>query len=303
MDIENLYRDYNIQTASSSDKHYREGWLNCKCPFCSGHEGFHLGFHLQDEYFVCWRCGSHPQKITFSAVLGVGIRDVGAILQKYSFVLRSPRKTPKVILKPFHLPSGIEEIFPQRHRMYLEKRGFDPDKIISKWGIKATGVYSKLENINYRHRIIIPYVWGGEIVTFQGRDITGKHPLKYLACPEIREKRNIKTIVYGNSKEWGDLGIGVEGVTDVWRLGGLAVGLSGIKYKSRQVREIAKIFKRFVVIFDPEPQAQVQADKLVADLRFRGVDAFKQVLGSDPADMNQADADALIRQLKTWRVK
>jgi len=56
-------------------------------------------------------------------------------------------------------------------------------------------------------------------------------------------------------------------------------------------------FKEVTVIFDNEPQATAQANKLVAELRFRGVKAKRVDIVSDPADMSQDDANYLIRYI------
>ena len=50
-------------------------------------------------------------------------------------------------------------------------------------------------------------------------------------------------------------------------------------------------------MFDDDPQAKLQATKIVAELRFRGVDAFKVDIEGDPGSMKQEDADYLVKQL------
>jgi hypothetical protein len=302
MNIEQLFRDYNIPTAPTSHRHYREGWVSVECPFCSGNQGYHLGYNIAEDYFTCWRCGWKSKSTAISGVLRLPKHQLNTILAQYDYTPKIIKKTARANIKPFKFPSNTEPLT-NSHRRYLINRDFDPDKIVTEWGILGTGMFSRLDNINYNKRIIIPYEWNGKIVTFQGRDITDTHPMKYLACPEVREIQNIKTILYGKQSAWTDVGIGVEGVTDVWRLGYHAVAVSGIKYKPQQVRLIAKNFKRFFVIFDSgtdnseEKQAQQQARKLVAELKFRGVDAINLCITGDPGSMKQDDADALVRQL------
>jgi len=183
------------------------------------------------------------------------------------------------------------------HRKYLIRRKFDPDKLEREWGLLGTGPVSRLDRINYSRRILIPIHWDGKLVSFQTRDITGRSELKYLACSLEREKIPHKTILYGKQEAWNDTGICVEGVTDVWRLGPAAFAVFGIEYKPQQVRLIAKTFHRVAVVFDDDPQAVVQADKLVAELRFRGVDAWRVDIVGDPGDMDQDDADYLVREI------
>ena len=153
------------------------------------------------------------------------------------------------------------------------------------------------KSINFKHRLIIPINWGSKTVSFQSRDITNKSNLKYITCPKGIELMFHKNILYGNQSKWGEFGICVEGDTDVWRLGNLSFATFGIKYTFAQLRLIANTFKRVAVCFDPDPQAIEQAEKLVADLRFRGVDAFKVDLGCDPGDLPQNEADYLVKNI------
>ena len=63
------------------------------------------------------------------------------------------------------------------------------------------------------------------------------------------------------------------------------------------MRLIAKTFKRVPVMFDDEPQAVIQANKLVADLRFRGVDSFRVDIKGDPGSLSNEEAKYLLKQL------
>jgi hypothetical protein len=73
--------------------------------------------------------------------------------------------------------------------------------------------------------------------------------------------------------------------------------VSGIKYTSKQLRLIARLFKRVPVLFDDDPQAIVQANKLIADLKFRGVDAFRVDIKGDPGSLSNKEAAYLRKQL------
>ena len=118
-----------------------------------------------------------------------------------------------------------------------------------------------------------------------------------MACPGDRELIPHKNILYGKQEAWKETGICVEGPTDVWRFGINSFGTSGIKYTPKQVRVISSIFNRVAVCFDDDPQAIIQANKIVAELRFRGVDAFRVDIEGDPGSMKQEDADYLVKQL------
>lgn len=299
-DILQLYQDYSVDYKTEGHKHCRPGWVNTPCPFCisePGHEGYHLGAALDGSTFYCWRCGWHPPVKAISALLKIRYDDAKQLMYQYLGIVSHTQTTiPKVRTKVHKHPSGTTELQPQ-HVKYLESRNFDPDYLVQEWGLLGTGPVSMLDGINFSYRILAPILWNADEVTFQTRDITNRHPLRYLACPENREIMKHKHILYGKQNKWGDIGICVEGITDVWRLGEFSFCTFGIKFTYAQLRLISNTFKRVFVIFDDESQAQQQAKELVADLRFRGVDSERIVIKGDPASMPQNEANYLVKTL------
>ena len=297
MDILQLYNDFNIPYITEG-KNYSEGWINTRCPFCDD-QSSHLGFNIDNNYYNCWRCGTHPVLLTIAKLINVSEQEARIIIKQYGFSLSSISvKEPVVRIraKAHRLPSGTMPL-QSNHKRYLEKRGFDPDKLEKQWNLLGTGPLSKLDNIDFKHRIIIPIFWDGKQVSYTSRDITNKNKLKYITCPKDRELIHHKNILYGKQSKWKETGICVEGPADVWRLGIDSFATFGIKYTPKQVRVIAKIFKRVAVIFDDDPQAILQSNKIVAELKFRSVDAFRVDIEGDPGSMKQEDADYLIKQL------
>jgi len=234
-----------------------------------------------------------------SKLLKITIPSAYSIIKKYGMVsyMTKPTNTKiKLRKKSFRLPSNTDSLS-QIHKNYLEERGFEVEKLEKEWNLLGTGVFSKLEDISYKNRIIIPFEWNGEMVSFDSRDITNKATNKYMACPKDREIIEHKTILYGNQKKWSDVGICVEGPTDVWRLGPSAFALSGIKYTRKQVREIRKAFKRVIILFDDDPQAIIQSHKLMVDLQLTGVEASEINIKGDPGSMSQEEANYLVKQI------
>ena len=296
MDIIRLYQDFGIEFKTEGHKHCRPGWINCECPFCTGNAGLHLGWNLQDEYFICWRCGWKPLVLTLSALLNIPEYEVRKLLPQYG--ITRTVISHKIIEKiDFSFPTNTKEL-QSNHRKYLLSRNFDPDKIIEKWHIKATGPIAMLSKYNYKFRIIIPFEWNGQIVSFDARDITEKQLNKYQACPAEYEIKGHKQILYGNQEKWNpDIGICVEGPIDVWRLGKLAFATSGIKYTHEQVRIMANTFKSIAVVYDDDGQAQIQANKLISELKFRGVNAWNVKIKGDPGGLLQNEANKLVKQI------
>jgi len=298
MDIIQLYQDFNIDFVSEGHKHCREGWVNIECPFCTGNPGYHLGYNIEEEYFHCWRCGGKFAPVVFSKILNLPHYKLNDILKPYDVVLNIKKKKKPKPKKDFKYPSNLINLG-NNHVRYLQDRNFDPYHLINLWDLKATGPISKLDKIDYKHRIIIPYHWDNQVVTFDSRSISknATDTIRYIACPLKRELVPRKDILYGLQVYWKDTGIVVEGPTDVWRLGTSSCATSGIQYTNKQLRLLAKTFKRIAVIFDDQPQAIIQANKLVADLKFRGIDAFRIDIEGDPGSMSQEDADYLIKTI------
>ena len=299
MSIQQLYQDFHIETASEGHKHNRPGWANVACPFCSGdNPGYHLGFNEDDTYYFCWRCGSHQVIPTLSKLLGISYDESRRLSKEYDIyhATKERKISPQIRLKTHRVPSDTGKM-KKNHRQYLKKRGFDPEKIEKDWGVLGTGPVSQLDKINYKHRLLIPIYWNKQRVSFQTRDITNRQSLRYISCPKNRELIFHKHIIYGRQEKWTEAGICVEGVFDVWRLGFPAFATFGIEYTEVQVRIIAHAFKRVTVIFDDEPQAQRQAQKLVAELKFRGVDAWNVKIKGDPGKLSQCEAKELVKSI------
>lgn len=299
MSILDLYNDFGIPYVTEGTKHSRAGWVNTSCPFCSGNPGTHLGVHLNSGRSSCWRCGGKSIYKVVMKLAGVNFNDAKDLIRKYkvtSSKVTVPSQNRKIRFKPHKLPSNCEELQKQ-HIQYLEKRNFDPEKLQKEWGLLGAGPVSYLDEISYRHRIIAPIIWDGTQVSFQGRDITDKSELKYLACPKARELIEHQTILYGDQSQWGEVGICVEGITDVWRFGPKAFGVFGIDFTLRQIRLIAKAFKRVFIVFDDDPQAIKQGEVLKSELEFRGVEAHQEIIVGDPGGMDQAEADYFVKQL------
>lgn len=303
MPLLDLYQAYGIEVASEGHKHARPGWINTVCPFCTGTEGFHLGFNTRSTYYFCWRCGPHPIAASLVKLLRISYTQADELIKVYrlrsktSFGQKEPTQV-KVGGKPFKFPSDVIDLYGP-HERYLKGRGFDSGMMASIWQAKGTGPVSKLDGIPYDHRILIPIYWQDKLVSFQTRDYTGKQE-RYMACPEIREIVHHKHILYGHRSLWAkSRAIIVEGVFDVWRLGVNACATLGTGYTPQQMRILGQLFHELVIVFDPEPAAQSVAKKLKEELQFRGLKVqIYNDLKTDPGDMSEDDAQHLLKELK-----
>lgn len=311
MDIVRLFADFHVPIASPGQRHHRQGWVNTPCPFCTGNPGNHLGYCTdpRSEFFgrfVCHRCGGKGTLRVLARLLRV--EDEGrllAMMAKYGGAvpirhLPPPRreKVPRTADLPPQMRC-LREV-PGAVR-YLLGRGFNPEELGRDWDVRATGPGAVVRGkdgggLDFSYRLIIPVYRHGKLVTYQGRDWTGKSPRKYLACPPWAEGWPIKELLYGLDGETGDEVVLMEGVTDVWRWGrGGAVACFGIKHRPAQVRELARRWDRVRVAFDPEAAAQGQARRIIRELEEWGLEVSKMRLpkGMDPGDMTREDLKSL----------
>lgn len=304
MNLTKVLDHLHITYQTEGHKHCRPGWANTACPFCTGNPGLHLGLHISQPRAYCWRCGGHPLYKTLSKLSGMPANEVMAICRQYVGVAPSPRADHLITVrrKAFKFPQGAAAL-QISHKKYLRGRGFIARQLEKEWGLLGTGPLGKLDLIDYRYRIIAPIIWEGKVVSFQARDITGKAEAKYKACSKDREQIHHQHILYCHPEiDWSLPIIVVEGITDVWRMGRQAVGVFGIDFLSQQVRALSKKKKqggddRVVILFDKDPQAIKQGEKLTAELSFRGMDCRQEIIVGDPGDMNQEQADMLVKDL------
>jgi hypothetical protein len=309
MDITELYRQFGIAYAEygSGDRHATQGWVNCRCPFCAGSAGMHLGYKLDKAYWRCWRCGYHPPIETIVALCRVTTGQARELnWQLWQAVGRAPRRrevgsSKHIRIEKYRRPSDVWRLRPS-HARYLASRNFDPEQIASQWFVASTGPAATLGHVDYSNRLFIPILWDDREVSFQTRDTTGKAKVKYKACLPVFEAVHHKHIIYGRPDLWTPTGIAVEGVTDAWRLGPQAFAVFGIEYVTQQVNLIRGLFDRVMVVFDAERQAQKRAKTLAGRLMGAGVDAevYRLAPGQDPGGMADDDARHLVAEVQRW---
>lgn len=298
MNFEQFCQDHNIPIAPEGHKHGRPGWIQVECPLCVGNAGYHLGYHIEKQYFNCWRCGWHTMLEAIKGLLQCSDQEARHQLMLYKGVER-PRqleeRKPKEKDVKVQLPLGTKPMT-ALHRKYLRQRKFDPDELEKEWGLLGTGPLGP-----YKFRIIAPIYFEKKLVSYQGRDVTNKSKLRYMACASENEARDHKECLYGYDLVMGDTVVVVEGIADAWRLGPGAVATFGVKYKLGQVALLRKFKRRFILFDNPtyDPEAGVQAHKLANLLT--AFDGTTEVLTledwKDPGVMPQEEADALMRDI------
>lgn len=272
-------------------EHSRPGWVQVNCPFCDSRK-FHMGFNLQAQYFSCWRCGFHPFKETLSLLL----QRKSFNPQLYYSVSIPKHGSPLRIqgVETCILPSSNKQRMSLPHSSYLKSRGFLPKQLAEQWGI-----YSANHIGDYKHRIIIPIHYEGEVVSFTSRTACKNVQPKYLACAASKEVVSRKSVLYGIDQAWEhgrDGVIVVEGPIDVWRFGFGAVSTFGTQFTKSQVGLLNR-FRKVFIIFDPEKEAQKSANKLARQLVNCDIVEVIDLVTSDPGDLAQGEADEIKKEL------
>lgn len=287
-------RDYNIDHVIQGHSRARPGWVQIHCPFCAGSRGYHLGINLLGEYSSCWRCKGKSIPAVVQALLNCSWPQAYQLVKQYNGRTRLPEKYQKKIKtnKNVAWPTGTDKMT-DRHAAYLINRKFDPDWLEEIYGLRGTGPVGE-----YKHRIIAPIFLNGQMISYQGRDITGKSDLKYKACAEIDEAYDHKNSLYAVDLVKGTSAVIVEGFADAWRLGPGAIATFGTAFKAAQVKMIYERFNRVFLLYDAEAQAQKSAKDMGLKLSVAGVQVELLLLDEgDPGEMSQDDANHLSREL------
>jgi len=260
-----------------------ESWISLQCPFCADRSN-HMGINEDGDFFSCWICkekGSIAKLVMkLERCSWDRARAITGIIIPKGMKIKQPGKV--CILPPE--AGDLTDL----HKSYLKvDRGFDPNEIIRKYGITGTGPTG-----DFAYRIIIPVYYRKKLVSFTGRDITGKQTLRYKACPVEESVVPCHHCLY-----WIDharnTAIVVEGPMDVWRIGDGAVALFGNEATPSQMLALSK-FQRVFVLLDSD--AWSYGTKLAKNLSTRNANvSLIQLDSGDPADMDQDDVQHLRR--------
>jgi hypothetical protein len=288
LNIEQILKDYGIYYDSSVNP----GWLNINCPFCRD-SGKHLGLNLSGEYSHCWKCGGHRLEKVFQAVLHLTPQAyqelIGIYNIEYAVRTRLNRKQPKAVT--LELPGN--DLNPTEKR-YLQKRGFNPDFLAEKYGLRGGGIVGR-----WKFRIIIPVLVNKQPVSFTSRDITGKQQERYKNLPVEESVIDPKTIFYNVDNANGKRVCVVEGPTDTWRMGDGFICSLGTSVTPSQINFLSRYYEEIFLMFDPEPEAQKKAQKYAEGLAVIGKSVWKIDIehDCDPGDLTDEQAEQLRREL------
>lgn len=261
-DFQGLFAEIG-EHITTSGKNVIPGNVNIRCPFCSDQSN-HLNCNPDKETVFCWKCGNHS---LWDLLDTIGTKARAYYLEKYRQGKKTKARYPgtKAVAAACKMPSTEPELNP-RACQYLKSRGFDPVELQQLYDIRSTGPIGA-----HKFRVIIPVYYRDQVVSFVGRDYTGRQQLRYKTAGREEEAVHHKSILYGlDACEDLDTVVVVEGIMDAWRLGPGSVATFGTTVTAAQINVLVGLQKSIVVLFDNEPEAQQKAKELQAALQLLG---------------------------------
>lgn len=263
------------------------GWTSLNCIFCIDHAN-HLGINLKSKVYTCFKCGEKGNAIKLiQEIDGIPTSQALQIIKEYVGGIYTPRE--KQYQSKVKLPVNILKEFPKEHKDFLIGRKYEPDYVIRKYNLMATGFIGEFNN-----RIIIPVFHNNRMLSYVGRDITGKSKIPYKNSPDTKSIKDPKHCLY-NLDSVHDTAIVVEGIFDAWRIGDGAVATFGTKYTHEQLLYLKNI-KRVFVLYDAD--ATSLAYRLAHDLSAIVKEANVIELDEgDPDNMSENDVKHLRKEV------
>jgi hypothetical protein len=179
------------------------------------------------------------------------------------------------------------------HKLYLLRRGFDPDVLQEQWELEGIGRHGG----DLSWRVYIPIIFRGERVSWTTRAIGEKVKHRYLSASAEQEAYNHKELIYGIDHCRHSI-VAVEGPADAWNVGPGAGCLFGIDFTPAQVLLLSQ-FPIRIICFDSSPDAQRRAEELCEQLApFHGSTKRVELDAEDPGKAKPREVKALRKLAK-----
>lgn len=294
-DIESYLESRRVEFWTEG-KNVTRGWINIKCPWCPDPSN-HLGINLSNKKISCWICSVKGTAIKLiSKIDRCSFKNVLQTVKKFSSVQYNKEKSLDISdlterKTQVSLPIVAKRKLLPIYRAFLEQRGFNTEHIFNKYDLLCNGPIGK-----YKHRLIVPFYKNKRLVTFSARDVTGRAAVPYINHPIKESILSTKETLY-NIDNCFETALVLEGFIDVWKVGDGACATMGTKWTAEQA-SLLYSFKRVLVLFDTEPEAQENAEKLCFDLSSHI--PHPEVLeldAGDPGDMNEDDINHLRKEV------
>jgi hypothetical protein len=286
-DIEKFLQYNNIPIRYKGEN-VSKGELGVCCPFCiksgRGDTNFHMGINPDNGAYSCWRypkthagrkmeklvrmfleCSyEEAYKIVYdTAPVDLIVTDnlvdiVNKLFDKKSAPKQESDKAPKELLFPSEFIDIKSTGVTKKFYDYITSRGFvDVDKLIKKYSLFCA------LNGKYANRIIFPFCYQGELVTWSSRTLDQDLNWRYLDLEVEKSVIHVKQLLYNYDSiiEGGNLLVITEGLFDCIKLdyffskGNRATCLSTkhmTTNQGHQIRRLSKVFNKIVIFMDSD---------------------------------------------------
>jgi DNA primase len=243
-DVQEYLDDRGVIWASEG-KNISPGWIGMNCPFCRDASN-HFGVNMETMKISCWKCKKKGTVLNLiMAIDNCSFKRAITTLPKYvrtnfAHLVKKIRTPSEKVL----FPSCTNEKLLPIHEKFIIGRGYDPIKIQRKYDV--LGVGPTLDD--WKFRLIIPVYMKGELVTYVGRDTTGKLEVPYKNAPIEKSVLQAKHCLY-NIDSVKDTAVAMEGLLDVWRFGDGGICTFGTQFTTEQLI-LLKGIRRLFILFD-----------------------------------------------------
>lgn len=237
-DIELFLQEHNIDYRLAGNN-VAKGNLNIDCPWCKDSKGkFHMGINIDKLVYGCWKDTQHRgNKLAYliSCLIHCSYKRAKQIIGESKIKIDGEISLNATLNRLLYKNSNnttcesndregydLSEFdtfktisYDSNHYNYLTTRGFDDIMLlIDKYDLR----YSTLKS--WKDRVIFPIHINDQLVTWQGRDVTGKAYLRYKDLSKDKSKTFLKSCIYNydNLVNGGDILYVCEGIFDAIKI-------------------------------------------------------------------------------------
>jgi len=270
------------------------------CPNC-GAENNHFGINRMSKSGNCFVCGKYISLPEFIKLkLNITWSETYNIIRNFSSeIIEIEYRTAN---NNVQFPTNIKSTPIKMAVKYLKKRGFNAEFIHNEYHLAYTGgdsfLKTKETTSNFNYRIIAPIIMNNKLVSYIGRDYTEQRSPKYMQ-PLIESCITTpKNSIYNyDALKQHDNCIIVEGITDMWKLGGKTIAVMGKVVTTEQIAFLAeKQINTATILFDEggRPEAETLAYNLTGIVSQVKI---AELEGGDPGDLDSIEAITIRTQL------
>jgi len=279
----------------------KKDWINFDCPFC-GDSNKHLGVNLSNNILNCWKCGPKGNISTIVKYYeNCNFYEALEVIEKYQNTTRLTdftfyeRERKKSLTIPKHFQKLIWPNIPKIVLNFVNKRGFNPEILF-----QEKELYYGTHLGDFKFRLIIPIYQEKTLVTYIGRDVTGKSSIPYLALDETLSVYPTKELLYGYDEITpGSNMVVIEGAFDQWKLGKGSVATFGSAWTMIQITLLRYLSPRkVIVLYDSEEIAQQQAKKLCNQIWFCEAESVMLEGVNDPGELSLEEGQEIMKELQ-----